>query len=94
VEDLLRRPGWEISVVLFNEGRLAEQLRGFGVPVTVFPETEWSALKVLRKLTAHCRNGRFDILHTHKYRSTQECCVTPVSSRGGHKENRASVPGV
>lgn len=70
VEDLVTRPGLEISVVLFNDGRLAANLRALGVPVAVFPEADWSALKISRELTAHCRKGHFDILHTHKYKDT------------------------
>lgn len=65
---LAKRPNLELSVVLFNEGRLASELRTIGVPVTVFPETKLNPVTLLRKLAAHCRVGRFDLLHTHKYK--------------------------
>jgi L-malate glycosyltransferase len=70
VEDLQRRSGLDISVVLFNDGRLADQLRSLGVPLAIFPEAEWNALKIARELTGYFRKGRFHILHTHKYKDT------------------------
>lgn len=68
VHDLLKRPKLEISVVLFNEGRLAHELRLLGVPVAVFPERQWNARTLLKKLFAYCRHHQFHILHTHKYK--------------------------
>ncbi len=68
VAELVRQADLELSVVLFNEGRLAEQLRAMSVSVSVFPEETWGTPRLLRELTMHCRKGRFDILHTHKYK--------------------------
>lgn len=68
VDALAKRPDLDLSVVLFNEGRLASNLRMIGVPVTVFPETKQRALTVLGGLTRYCRAGKFDLLHTHKYK--------------------------
>jgi glycosyltransferase involved in cell wall biosynthesis len=70
VDTLAKRPDLELSVVLFNEGRLAAELRTLGVSVTVFSEAKLRALTLLRELTAYCRSGRFDLLHTHKYKDT------------------------
>lgn len=70
VDSLANRPDLELSVVLFNEGRLATELRMLGVSVKVLPETQLHALGVLRELIAYCRSGHFDLLHTHKYKDT------------------------
>lgn len=68
VAELVARPELELSVVLFHEGRLATEIRRLGVPVTIFPESELSAIGILRKLVAFCRAHRIDVLHTHKYK--------------------------
>lgn len=70
VDVLVKRPDLELSIVLFSEGRLASELRALGVPVTVFPETKLHGLALLQELTAYCRVGGFDLLHTHKYKDT------------------------
>ena len=70
VDALVEQADLELSVVLFNEGRLASTLRTLDVPVTVFPEAQLHALTVLRELTGYCRVGKFDVLHTHKYKDT------------------------
>ncbi|CAI4032539.1 putative enzyme [Nitrospira tepida] len=70
VDALVKRPDLECSIVLLNEGRLASELRALGVSVTVFPETKWHPGRLLRELTAYCRAGKFDLLHTHKYKDT------------------------
>lgn len=68
VAELVARPELELSVVLFNEGRLASEIRRLGVQVTVFPESELSGMAILTRLVAHCRAHRFDLVHTHKYK--------------------------
>lgn len=70
VDALVKRPDLECSIVLLNEGRLASELRMLGVPVTVLPETKWHPGRLLRELTTYCQAGKFDLLHTHKYKDT------------------------
>lgn len=66
--ELARRPGLALSVVLFNEGRLADEIRRCHVPVTVFPESSLGMHQLIRKFVAYCRANRFDLVHTHKYK--------------------------
>lgn len=68
VDALVKRPDLDLSVVLFNEGRLASELRALGVPVTVFPETKLDGMNLVRGLTTYCRSKKLHLLHTHKYK--------------------------
>ncbi|WP_173045730.1 glycosyltransferase family 4 protein [Nitrospira sp. KM1] len=68
IEVLLRFQELDLTVVLFNEGRLAIELQKLRVPVYIFPETAQSSLKILQQLTDYCRERKFDLLHTHKYK--------------------------
>lgn len=68
VDALVRRPDIEVSIVLFNDGRLASELRRLDVQVAVFPETKQNSLTLVRELIGYCRGHRFDLLHTHKYK--------------------------
>jgi glycosyltransferase involved in cell wall biosynthesis len=65
---LAEQPRVTPSVVLFNEGRLARELRAIGVPVTILNEARLSAFALLRRLTDLLREQRIDVLHTHKYK--------------------------
>ena len=65
---LAEQPGVWVSVVLFNEGRLARELRQIGVPVTILDERRAGAFTLIRQLTALLREQRIDVLHTHKYK--------------------------
>jgi glycosyltransferase involved in cell wall biosynthesis len=68
VHALAKRPDFDLSIVLFNEGRLVSELRTLGVSVTILSETKWGALTLLEQLTTLCRASKFDLLHTHKYK--------------------------
>jgi glycosyltransferase involved in cell wall biosynthesis len=58
-------PRFDLSAVLFNDGRLADRLREAGVPTQIIHESEASALKILYRLYRHCSRLRPHILHTH-----------------------------
>src|SRR4029453_556156 len=57
-----------LSVVLFNDGPLAAELRRRGIDVDVISEREHDALAIVRFLTAHFRTRRPEIVHTHRYK--------------------------
>lgn len=65
---LNQQPGLRLNVVLFNDGRLASELRQIDVDVTILDETKLSALQLMRQLTALLRERRIDVLHMHKYK--------------------------
>ena len=65
-----QRLGHEVVAVLFNDGLLAERLRGCGIPVSVFPESQISAFGLLQRLRRLCRELRPDVLHSHRMKET------------------------
>lgn len=67
---LVRLHGFEWSVVLFNEGRLADELRKLPISVTVIPERHHSSLAIAFRLAKIFRQFGPDIVHTHKYKDS------------------------
>lgn len=59
-----------LSAILFNGGRLEKEIEALGVPVTVFPETQWGSAKIFRELIHHFKRSKIDLVHTHKYKDT------------------------
>jgi glycosyltransferase involved in cell wall biosynthesis/protein-tyrosine-phosphatase len=67
---LVQRPEVKLCVVLFNEGRLARELRTLGLEVEVIDERQHTALGLLVALTRFLSSHRVDIVHTHRYKDT------------------------
>jgi glycosyltransferase involved in cell wall biosynthesis len=84
LEGLLRLDQFDISAILFNEGRLTDELRSLGIPVFVLNEKQYSALGILAKLTQHIRNKNPDIVHTHKYKDNILACIAATALKVQH----------
>ena len=67
---LVRLPRFEWSVVLFNEGRLADELRKLPLSLSVIPERHHSPIAIAFRLAKIFRQFRPDIVHTHKYKDS------------------------
>ena len=67
---LAQKPEFNLSVILLNEGRLRKEIEDLGIPVTVFPETEWRSPKIFLELVREFKKSNFQIIHTHKYKDT------------------------
>ena len=67
---LAKNDVFEISVVLFNEGRLAEELKLQGIRVTVFDEKAHGSLVILKNFLSYLRNESCVIIHSHKPKDT------------------------
>ena len=67
---LVTRPDVQLSAVLFNEGRLAAELRRMGVDVTVVDEQRTSSLAILGFLRRYFRQHEADVIHTHRYKDS------------------------
>jgi glycosyltransferase involved in cell wall biosynthesis len=65
---LARRSDLRLFAILFNEGRLAEEIRAAGVPVMVIPESRHSVLGIVARARDFTRRERIDILHAHGYK--------------------------
>ncbi len=67
---LVRISGFEWSVVLFNEGRLADELRKLPLALTVIPEKHYGPVALASRLAKVFRQFRPDVVHTHKYKDS------------------------
>ncbi len=67
---LVRMHDFEWSVVLFNEGRLADELRKLPLSLTVIPEAHHCPLALAFGLAKVFKQFRPDVVHTHKYKDS------------------------
>lgn len=81
IAELARMQEIDLSVVLFNGGRLEEEIAHYGVSVQVFPEKKWTCVGISMALRRHFRQKHFDIVHTHKYKDT--ILAAPVARWSG-----------
>lgn len=61
-----RLPDTRVGVMLFNEGRLARELRSAGLQVIVYPEGRLNPLQLTLRTRAGLRGFKPDIIHTHR----------------------------
>ncbi len=67
---LMQRTRHEADVVtLYNPGPVAEQIRKAGGSVTDMGMTKNTEIGALLKLYRYIRDGRYDVVHTHLYRT-------------------------
>lgn len=67
---LVLRPELNLSVVLFNRGRLGKEVEDLGIPVDVFPEYECTSAKIFIGLARKFQASNIQLVHTHKYKDT------------------------
>ena len=67
---LVRKADINLSVILFNEGRLEKEIGALGIPVKVFPENRWGSGKIFLELVHEFKKSNIQIIHTHKYKDT------------------------
>jgi glycosyltransferase involved in cell wall biosynthesis len=65
---LVKYPQFSLEAIILNEGKLAKELRGNGIDVTVIDETNLNGVLILKELLSYFQTHRVDILHTHKYK--------------------------
>ena len=75
----------EMSVVLFTEGRVAQELRAAGLEVVVIAEHEHNLFVILWKLVKHFRKHQFMVVHAHKPKDN-------FLGGGGLQVGRCTVP--
>ena len=59
-----------LRAVLFNDGRLANELRQLGIDVTVVDEATHNSLEIVLMLSRYLIEHRIDVVHTHRYKDT------------------------
>jgi L-malate glycosyltransferase len=67
---LVEQPELDVSAVLFNDGRLAGELRQLGIDVTVIDEAHHHSLAIVVALTRFFIEHRIDLVHTHRNKDT------------------------
>ena len=65
---LAQRDELSLSVILLNEGRLAEKARESGIDVKVIPEAGKGFLQIFREATNYLRGRGIHLLHSHRYK--------------------------
>jgi glycosyltransferase involved in cell wall biosynthesis len=58
----------EISAIVLNEGRLADEIRDLDIPVDVLPENERSFTRLVKDIQDHFVRRPPDIVHAHRYK--------------------------
>ena len=66
VKTLHARSDTSVSVVLFNFGRLEQELNNAGITVIVLDESILNGLQILRQLVHIIREQQPDVIHTHR----------------------------
>lgn len=67
---LVRLDKFECSVILFNEGKLADELRKLSLPVSVISEKRHNPFVIANRLAKMFRQDLPHIVHTHKYKDS------------------------
>jgi len=65
---LRRYKDLQVSAVVLNEGRLMDELRMLGIPVTLLDESRLGSFEIFTALKSHVRHARPDIIHSHRYK--------------------------
>lgn len=68
IRSLGNRSDLDITVVLLNEGRLAEELRNCGLTVNIIDEKQNSFWDLYRKALAVAKHNQPNIIHAHRYK--------------------------
>jgi glycosyltransferase involved in cell wall biosynthesis len=76
-----RLPQTSVAVLLFNEGKLAQELRSDGVQVFVHPETSLNPLQLFLRTRVTIQAFKPDIVHTHRIKEDVIGALATFTSR-------------
>jgi glycosyltransferase involved in cell wall biosynthesis len=68
-------PGYEVSLIALNDGRLYREATAEGIPVHLLPERELNAWQLLHRLRRALTSLRAQFLHTHRYKENFFSCL-------------------
>jgi glycosyltransferase involved in cell wall biosynthesis len=71
----------ELSAILLNEGRLANEIRGLGIHVDVVDETQRNIFQIIGDVRKILTRRSIDIVHSHRYK---ENVLAFLASRYGN----------
>lgn len=72
----------ELSAILLNEGKLAEEIRGLRIPVAVMDETRLNIFQILGQVRKTIKRTSPHIIHSHRQK---ENIIAYLSSRNSSK---------
>lgn len=94
----LYKKGFDVSVVLFNQGVLADRLMAEGVPVTIFDETKLGGFELLRRFGVYLRRAKPMLIHTHGHKENvlvgmaNALTIRAICVRTTHGANEINEP--
>jgi glycosyltransferase involved in cell wall biosynthesis len=96
---LSKCPEVALHAIVLHEGRLAHELRSFGVTVQVISEQQKSFPRVISECSEFVKSRNIQILHSHNYKenlialSVSHLCNVPhlVRTQHGHPEPYSAV---
>ncbi len=65
---LSNEPSLDLSAIILNPGKLAEQLKSIGIEVEVLDESKDEFLRLRRKVIGILHGRNIDIIHSHRYK--------------------------
>lgn len=68
LRSLSQLPEINLTAIILNEGKLAEQLRKAGLEVTVIDESVHGFFSILKQIREYLKNKNISILHSHRYK--------------------------
>jgi L-malate glycosyltransferase len=91
---LSRYPQLDLSAIVLRDGRLARELRSFGIAVLVVNEEQKRFPRVIFDCTQFVKSKNIDVLHSHNYKENlialliSRTCKVPhlVRTQHGHPE--------
>lgn len=82
LKGLKKYENMEISTILLNEGKLAEEIRKLGIPVNVVDETRLNFLEIVRNVRKIITLVSPDVIHSHRQK---ENILAYLSARSDRK---------
>lgn len=68
IRHLACRSELDLSAILLNDGRLAEEIRSCGVPLRIIPEREKNFLQIFSEAAESLCGKGIRVLHSHRYK--------------------------
>ena len=69
------RTDLRVSVILLNEGRLADEVRQCGLDVCVLPESQYNSFQIALRAAYFLRGRDVQVLHSHRYKENMLAAV-------------------
>jgi glycosyltransferase involved in cell wall biosynthesis len=98
LRELRKLPNLDLSVIIFNEGRLAEELNGQKIALWVLDEHRESFPRIVLKVRALLRKRLPQIIHSHRYKENilaflgKSPRTKMVATQHGMPETRNGIP--